>query len=138
MIATATDADADEWNRYASRHPDASGYHDWRWRRVFHAAFGHDSIYLIARANGHVTGILPLVHVKSAIFGASLTSMAFLNYGGIVADSGEAAIALREAARGTAKNLGCAHVELRHVGRRFTDVPCRQHKVTMHLPLAEG
>jgi lipid II:glycine glycyltransferase (peptidoglycan interpeptide bridge formation enzyme) len=29
-------------------------------------------------------------------------------------------------------------VELRHIGRRFDDLPCRQHKVTMRLPLQTG
>jgi FemAB-related protein (PEP-CTERM system-associated) len=137
-VVTAADGDQADWQRYASSRPDATGYHDWRWRRVFKTAFGHDSIYLMARDRGQIVGILPIVHVKSAIFGASLTSMAFLNYGGIVADSDEAAVALRDGARQVAERVGCGHVELRHIGRRFDDMPCRQHKVTMHLPLSEG
>src|SRR5262249_34876765 len=85
VVDLATPADAELWDRFVDGHPDASGYHVWAWRRVFKQALGHDSFYLVARDQTGVVGALPLVHIKSSIFGRTLTSLAFLNYGGMVA-----------------------------------------------------
>lgn len=135
VVSLATEADEEAWNAYVDAHADATGYHTWAWRRVVAAAFGHESFYLKATHGGTLTGVLPLVHIKSRLFGRSLTSMAFLNYGGVVAESPESAAALLAEARDLAGQLGCRHVELRHISRRFENLPCRQHKVTMLLPL---
>ena len=43
--------------------------------------------------------------------------------------------ALMDAASGIARERGCRHVELRHMARRFPDLPCKQHKVTMQRRL---
>jgi serine/alanine adding enzyme len=138
IIAEAAESDAAAWDAYTAPHPDATGYHTWAWRHVFKDALGHDSIYLIARANAAIVGVLPLVFIKSPIFGRTLTSLAFLNYGGVVADSENAARGLLDAAGQIARRERCGHVELRHIGRKFPSLPCRQHKVTMLLPLESG
>jgi FemAB-related protein (PEP-CTERM system-associated) len=138
VVDLATDDDADVWDRFVRSHPDASGYHVWAWRRVFKHALGHDSFYLIARDQATVVGALPLVHIKSPIFGRTLTSLAFLNYGGVVANSAAVAAELVTAARSLAKRLRCHHVELRHSARRLPQLPCRQHKVAMQLKLEAG
>ena len=39
------------------------------------------------------------------------------------------------AANEQAQARRCKHVELRHVARQFPDLPCKTHKVAMHLPL---
>lgn len=138
-VSEAGDANRAEWDAFVSSQPGASGYHVWAWRDVFLRAFGHSSTYLIARGrNGAVDGVLPLVEVRSLLFGRVLTSLPFLNYGGVVARTTEAARALADAAARLAKARGCRHVELRHTARVFSDVPVRQHKVTMRLPLAAG
>ena len=82
--------------------------------------------------------MLPLVFINSAVFGRSLTSLPFLNYGGVVADSDDVAEALVDEAAEIARARRCRHVELRHVARRFPHLPCRQHKVAMLLPLESG
>jgi FemAB-related protein (PEP-CTERM system-associated) len=138
VVDLATEADAASWDRFVVRHPSASGYHTWGWRRVFKNALGHESFYLVARLQKRIVGALPLVHIKSPIFGRSLTSLAFLNYGGVVADSDAAAAALITAAGDLARRTRCGHVELRHKSRQFPDMPCRQHKVAMVLKLQAG
>jgi len=138
VVDIATDIDAEIWDRFVASHPQASGYHLWGWRRVFKRALGHDSIYLAARDRGRIAGVLPLVHIKSSLFGRSLTSLAFLNYGGIVADSEAAASAMITAAADLARRTRCRHVELRHKHRQFPDLPARQHKVAMLLKLGPG
>lgn len=132
------DADAAAWDRFVASHPHATGYHAWGWRGVFGRAFRHESIYLAARHGAAIVGVLPLVYINSLLFGRSLTSLPFLNYGGVVADSPDIADALLDRAAQVAADRKCGHVELRHIDRRFASLPCKQHKVTMHLRLQAG
>lgn len=137
-VTAATPADRDDWQHYVSSAQDEAGYHDWGWRDVFKRAFDHDSIYLIARRDRVVTGVLPLVEIKSLLFGHTLTSLPFLNYGGVLADDLASGQALVAASRREAEARHCRHVELRHVTAQFPDLPCKQHKVSMRLPLSPG
>ncbi len=135
-VSIATRSDGGAWESYVDARGDAAGYHSWRWRRVFADAFGHEPVYLVAREGGVITGVLPMVQINSLIFGRTLTSLPFLNYGGVKADSPEAGAALIDAAHEEARERRCSHVELRHVAAQFPALPCKQHKVAMHLPLA--
>lgn len=131
-------ADRDDWERFVSARDDDAGYHAWDWQDVFGRAFGHDSVYLIARRGGEVTGVLPLVYIKSLLFGRTLTSLPFLNYGGVLATAPDSAKALIEGSRLEAVSRRCGHVELRHIAAQFRDLPRKQHKVSMRLPLGPG
>ena len=132
----ASEADRDAWDRYVATRPDAAGYHEWSWRRIFEGTFGHTCHYLIASSEPeNLLGILPLVEIRSLLFGRSLTSLPFVNFGGVLADSDDVARALLARASELAREQKCKHVELRHIARRFDDLPCKQHKVTMRLRL---
>lgn len=109
--------------------------HLWGWREVIRQALGHDAVYLAARRDGRLVGVLPLVLVRSRLFGRAATSLPFLNYGGILADDQSATAALVQAARGVAADFRASHVELRHSMRICPDLPCREHKVAMTMPL---
>jgi FemAB-related protein (PEP-CTERM system-associated) len=135
LVSLATPGDRELWDTFVNTRADAAGYHAWDWRRVFTNAFGHEPVYLIARYGQQVAGVLPLVQIKSLLFGNSLTSLPFLNYGGVIADTANAAETLIAAASEQAQARRCKHVELRHVARQFPDLPCKTHKVAMHLPL---
>jgi FemAB-related protein (PEP-CTERM system-associated) len=147
-VSIATEADKDAWDAYVKSEVrsskfelgSVSGYHEWGWRTVFEQTFGHECIYLTARRNGRgqIYGVLPLVLIKSWLFGRTLTSLPFVNYGGVVADSAPVARALLDAAADAARSRSARHVELRHTDRVFEDLPCKQHKVSMRLPLQAG
>lgn len=124
------------WDRYVVDRPQASGYHLMAWRRVLEEAFGHQTFYLMAKdEQGEVRGVLPLVFLSSRLFGRFLVSMPFLNYGGIVTDSPEAQGALLASGVEVAKELGAAHIELRHQELMDMGWPYKQHKVSMRLEL---
>ena len=138
-IRVATERDRDDWEAFVETHDEGAGYHSWGWRDVFGRAFGHESIYLIAsEPGGPIAGVLPLVLIKSLVFGRTLTSLPFLNYGGVLAQSDDVALALVEAAKDQAREQNCRHVELRHTGARFPHLPCKQHKVSMRMDLSPG
>jgi len=136
-VTAAGDGDKAEWEAFVSTHPDA-GYHAWAWRHVIREAFGHQSSYLIAKRGGAVEGVLPMVQINSRLFGRTMTSLPFLNYGGVLADTVEAARALVDRATSIARDGGCRHLEMRHKARQFAHLPCKQHKVTMLLGLRPG
>ena len=132
-VTIASESDRERWQAFVASRGDDAGYHAWSWQRVFENAFGHRSIYLIAERGGEVVGVLPLVLIKSRLFGNTLTSLPFLNYGGVMAVGDDAAAALAVAARDAARSHGCRHVELRHVTPQFPELPSKRHKVSMRL-----
>jgi FemAB-related protein (PEP-CTERM system-associated) len=134
VVTSATDAPT--WNDFVRTMPDATGYHLWNWRRVFERAFGHRCHYLIARDPLGVAGVLPLVEVRSWMFGRALSSLPYVNYGGVLARTEAAREALLEQAARIAAARSLSYIVMRHKRRVYPDLPARGHKVTMLLPLA--
>jgi FemAB-related protein (PEP-CTERM system-associated) len=132
-VSIATASDRADWEAFIAAKGDEAGYHAWAWQGVFANAFGHRAVYLIARRGDAVAGVLPLVEIRSRLFGNTLTSLPFLNYGGVIADSQDAAEALAAAAKEEARTRNCDHVEMRHVAPQFPQLPSKHHKVSMRL-----
>jgi serine/alanine adding enzyme len=124
-----------EWNRFVQRHPDATCDHLWGWREVFRRVFGQESVYLAARRGPEIVGLLPLVQFRSRLFGRSVISLPYLNYGGLLAGDPEAANLLISEAREIGRAFKASYVELRHRRRHASMLPVRQHKVGMQLPI---
>ncbi|HEX9085175.1 MAG TPA: hypothetical protein VF836_10580, partial [Gemmatimonadaceae bacterium] len=75
----------EEWDTFAATQKGYTHFHRLRWRTVIERVFGHECVYLAARdKTGKLAGILPLVRVRSVVFGHYLVSMPFVNYGGPV------------------------------------------------------
>ena len=105
------------------------------WREVFDRAFGHETIRLAAHdAEGALVGLLPLVRMRSRIFGHNLVSMPFLNYGGPVG-SPPARRALATYAEGLARSTGAGLLELRCRDDFDLGLPISREKITVLLPL---
>ena len=128
-------SDGDEWNGYVARHPEATPDHLWQWRSVFEGVFRQECSYLLARRGAAVAGVLPLVRFTSRLFGRSVVSLPYLNYGGALISDRAALGALVNAAKEVAAGFRASHLELRHEARLLPEVPFRQHKVAMRLPL---
>ncbi len=110
--------------------PKGTFFHRAGWQRILREVFRHDTYFLCAKDNGRITGVLPLAHVKSMLFGNALTSLPFAVYGGVAADDEDSAAALEQEAQRLAQQLGVQHLELRHVERRHTDWPEQDLYVT--------
>lgn len=99
---------------FVAAHPDATPFHGARWGRAIEDATGHGWHPLVARdAAGTITGLLPLHHIRSRMFGSALVSSGFAVGGGIIAVDNESAEALATAARELAVSLGLSSIELR-------------------------
>lgn len=136
-ITVNAEVPAERWDAYVRNRPAATGYHLAAWASVFSQAFGHETRYLAAEADGQIVGILPLVIFKSRFLRRFSVSLPFVNYGGIVADTPEAEHALLEAAVAETRAAGGAFLEMRHTRRQFPSLPSKQHKVAMILGLQE-
>lgn len=131
--------DSGMWDAYVDSAPGASSAHQMGWLRVIKRVFGHETYALaVEAADSTLHGILPLVFLKSRLFGTFLVSMPFLNYGGVLADGREEERLLLAEAAELRERLGAAHVELRHAGTVVEGLPVRSHKVSMLLPLGDS
>ena len=128
-----------EWDAFVDSHSEATVYHASAWRDIAKRIFGHDSYYLAAR-NGQreIVGILPLVRLRSRLFGDFCVSLPYVNYGGAVARSTEVAEALMHRAVAMAEQLGSRHIEFRDMRTRVSQWPVRTDKVIMELALPES
>jgi len=125
------------WDRFVEQHPDATIAHLSAWSAIVHDAYGHQSLSLAAVDDGDIVGVLPLVLMKSRLFGRRLVSMPFLDYGGVLAEHGSAAErALADAALALAREHGVASIGLRQRGVTGLDVTPTDDRVTMLMPLA--
>ncbi len=107
------DRDEAAWDGFVTAHPGATFFHRAAWRRVIAAAFGQQPHYLMAERDGAVVGVLPLVHMRSLLFGRSLISLPFCVYGGPLAVEAEAFAALCEAAGALLAPARAGALELR-------------------------
>lgn len=126
---------ATTWEAFAASHSGAL-YHHLDWKSLIESVFGHRCHYRVAIQQGEVRGILPLVEMKSVLFGHFLVSLPFFNHGGILATSPEVEASLAGDAVELATHLGVRHVELRQSSPLSIPWTVRQHKVAMVVALA--
>lgn len=130
------------WDAYVMNHPESTHCHLSVWKEIIEETYAHRGYYLFAHNGGECVGILPLIHIKSILFGNTLVSMPYLNYGGVLSDSDEISGRLLDRAIQIASKLG-ASMELRHIrslgdrvaipsGSQFAE---KTHKVRMLLNL---
>ncbi len=126
-------ADAQLWQQFVEEHHECTNYHRWGWKSVIENSFHWPTFYLMAEEQGKVLGILPLVWQKSLLFGSFLTSLPFLNCGGIVAENQAAKRGLIDKAVTLARKSRVDYMELRQRTDSDLSLPAKMHKVTMVL-----
>ena len=105
------------------------------WTHMIEKTFGHQGFYLAAREGNSVRGVLPLVQVRSRLFGNRMISQAFSNYGGPLAEEAAVSNALCDQAVELGAQQGCELVEFRSTHPVSQAFEVRTDKITMHLPL---
>jgi FemAB-related protein (PEP-CTERM system-associated) len=138
-LAIATfDGPPAEWDAFVRSCDGWTHFHLHDWRVVMGDVLGHETLYLAARAqSGSLAGVLPLVRVKSPLFGHYLVSMPFVNYGGPLG-SDRAVRALAESAAERAGADGADLLELRSRRELPLDLSASHRKVTVLLDLEPG
>ncbi|MCP5157218.1 MAG: FemAB family PEP-CTERM system-associated protein [Ectothiorhodospiraceae bacterium] len=127
-------ADWPAWDAFVAGHRLGTLYHRQPWLDVVRGHFGHTVHCLAAWRGASLVGALPLVRLRSRLFGDYLVSIPFVNYGGALAEDDAALRALLDATGDLATSLGVTHAELRHTEPVELDGftwPVRTEKVVM-------
>jgi len=106
--------DCSPWDEFVSSHAQGSPFHLQAWRKSIEATFDYKSIYMLATDGARIRAVLPLFLVKNVLVKKALISSPFAVYGGILADSPEAAAVLYDAVRKCGQELGVEYIELRN------------------------
>ena len=132
--------DRNEWIKWISNHTSCS-YFQWYFRDVIEQVFGHTPHFFVARDNdGTILAALPLIEMKSSLFGHFAVSLPFVNYGGLVTHS-EHYEAVNQLIK-YVENWGVQN-SLEHITLRQTyplencDWSLQDHKIAMILELPE-
>ena len=135
MIKTLDKSNYAQWDSFVQTTPDATFFHQSGWKEVIEKAFDHKTYFLYVENNGEIKGILPLVHVKSLLFGNTLVSTAFCVYGGIVANDDSTALELDKEACRLAEELGVDCLEMRNRVQTTPERPYKELYVTFRKEL---
>ena len=112
-VRPLTEAAHAAWDRFVEGHQQGTFFHHAAWAGLLAKAFRHTALYAYTERDGAITGILPLVQVKTALFGNTLISAPFCVYGGPLCSDEESLSALNEYAREKLAQSGATAVEYR-------------------------
>jgi FemAB-related protein (PEP-CTERM system-associated) len=115
-----------EWDAFVGEHPQASFFHLSAWKQVASGVFGHRAHYLTVRRAGALAAVLPLVQVRSRLFGHALISNAFCVGGGPLATDEDALAEILAEADRLGRRLGVDYVELRDTPRAGAGWTCHE------------
>jgi FemAB-related protein (PEP-CTERM system-associated) len=107
------DRAAPRWDALVAKCPEATFFHRAAWRPLIERIFGHRTHYAYVQRGREIVGILPMVEVKSALFGHALISNGFSVCGGPAVTEEIARGMLDEYAADLLKSSGAAYVEYR-------------------------
>src|SRR5262245_43619126 len=125
QVRMLTDATMARWDQFVQASSTATFFHRAAWKTILERSFGHRTYFSYAEAHGEMRGVLPLVHVKSRLFGNSLVSTAFGVYGGPAAETAAASDLLDRHALALAERLDVDHVEYRSQSRTRSNWACK-------------
>ena len=129
-IRLATEQDAPDWDCYVKQHELGTFFHLFGWNRVIDKSFNHPCFYVLAMDEQQICGILPLVEVKSLLFGHALVSTPFCVYGGVIADSQQIQKQLEQFACQLAEKLQVDYLELRYKEAQESSLLLKQAHTT--------
>lgn len=135
LAVSPFDGPADVWDGFVRTQAGWTHFHLYGWKRIMETVLGHECLYLVARDESRMLrGVLPLVRVRSAVFGHFLVSMPFLNYGGPLG-AADAIRALTEHAAALADEGRVRLLELRSRVPLPLELPVSHRKITVVLDL---
>jgi len=114
-ILVAGDAQREAWDGFVAGHPEATPYHRWAWMEAIRRAYGFAPLPLLARRDGQVVGVLPLVRLRLSGLRGWLVSLPYCDYCGPLGEDDAARQALVDAALNQARRLGATGLEVRQV-----------------------
>lgn len=115
IIEELSNKDEQAWDNYVKTHDNTTFYHLIGWKELIEKVYNQKPIYLMARDEEAIQGILPLFLVKNKFLGKRLISIPFAIIGGVCAMRNIAKKMLIDKAIELTKSLDCDYLELRHL-----------------------
>ena len=144
-ITLASPSDRNIWNSFVSSHPLSRVFHFWSWGDLADQIYDHTRFYLTAREGDEVAGVLPLILIRSLVFGKKLISLPYCEYGGpLVREESSVAAALLRRALEIAREERVESIELRglseSLGSAAEEIGFKPYadNVTFRLALVTG
>lgn len=138
-VRSFRDTDEVQWDEFVRSSPTGNCYQLVGWKRVIEESFGHKTYYMLCQnEDGTITGILPIVHLKSWLFGSFMVSLPYFNYGGICAEDEESYELLLKEATALADREKARHIEFREHRLIQNGLQRKESKVSMVLSLPES
>jgi len=135
LAVVPLNGDCRAWDALVTQAETSTFCHLAGWREILSDVLGAECLYWTATgSDGSWQGVLPLVRVRSRIFGHYLVSLPFLNDGGPLG-SQAARDRLVEQAVTEARRTGADLLELRTRDMSGLDLPASSRKITVLLPL---
>lgn len=106
-----------EWNELVRECRYSKTYHLYQWGMLLEEVHGYRLVYL-----QEDTGVFPLAHIKSLIFGNRLISLPFADYGGPCAENDETAEKLIARSQEMGQELGVDFIEIRCPNNQYFDI----------------
>jgi FemAB-related protein (PEP-CTERM system-associated) len=126
------------WNKYLDDAADANFYQRFEWQQLNQAHFGHPIYPIVSQDENGINGVLPIVFIKSRLFGRILCSMPFVNFGGVCADRIEVEKNLVQHAMKLAAEVNADYLELRSSKSSSLGLEESTRKVSMVIRLEDG
>ncbi len=101
------------WDAFVAARPDATFFHRAALPPLIARVFHHRDRSVLALQDGIVVGVLPLVELRTRLFGHALISLPFCVYGGPLAADDAVGQALLDHAAQLLRDTGAAALELR-------------------------
>ena len=112
------------WDEYVHNSNSSTFYHQLRsvLIKLFKSlmvekTYKHKPVYLLAKEEGEIKGVLPLFLVKSILFGKKLVSVSFAPYGGVCTNNETVEKALVEEASRITEEYRADYLEFRGVNK---------------------
>jgi FemAB-related protein (PEP-CTERM system-associated) len=132
------DGSGAEWDAFVRAQAGWTHFHLHGWATVMNRVFGHECLHLTAfDVEGRIAGVLPLVRVRSRLFGHYLVSMPFVNYGGPLG-SEDAQRALLDRVSTQAREERVDLLQVRARGPLPTSLPAGHQKLTVLIDIPPG
>lgn len=116
----AENSDRKEWDAFINKQKNSSVFHLWGWREVI-SIYNNERYNLMVKDGKNIVGVLPLIFIKSLIFGKKIISMPFCEYGGplINRKEKEALRLILKQAKKIAKEKNVEYIEFRGVPKEI-------------------
>lgn len=127
-----------QWDKYVESHPAGTIYHTIAWKNIVEQHFKKKTKYIFVKNADKIYGVLPLVIFDSRLFGRSIVSYPYVNYGGMLYSDDQAKALLLEEAQKILSTSNSEYIELRSMQAEEFDLPVKTKKVTYYLSLPDN